>query len=323
MYTLFLALGATLIIGTGAGVVLAIIYPLIRPGLLKRQPRRRANALLGWAVAPVGVGLFFTALLFMPSLLSRLGIPAGHCHNHAERLPHICLTNPLLSGSETLPWYLVAVLTLLLASFLASQGAHLHKVARLKAALRCADREGGADYNLVLWRKPAALTVGFWAPQVFISRTLAQALSPEQFQVILAHEQGHVRRRDPLRQYLGLALSVLHLSRTRQRILEDLTLATEQVCDQEAALETGDRLQVAETIVAVERLLHNSQRGLESVAVGFASSNSALRIEALLAEGDYQEPSFPGWLLFFPPLAVTSLVMPGPAHYLTELVIRH
>lgn len=321
--TLFLALGAMSIIGTIAGLVLAAIYPLFRPGLLKRQPRQRANALLGWAVAPVGLGLFFATLLFIPSLITRLGIPAGHCHNHAERLPHICLTNPLISGSETSPWYLAAALTVVLACFLVAQGARLYKLAQLKAALRCAGEEGGADHTLIHWRKPAAITIGFWRPKIFLSRSLAQALSPGQLQVILAHEQSHVRHRDPLRQYLGRALSLLYLARTRQRILEDWALATEQACDEEAAQKTGDRLLVAETIVAVERLLHRSQRELEPLAVGFIGSNSALRIEALLTEGDYSEPSFPDWLLLSPPLAVTHLVMPGPVHYLTELVIRH
>ncbi len=303
--------------------MLAIIYPTIRPGLLRRQPQQRANALLGWAAAPLGIGIFFTTLLFIPSLLNRLGIPAGHCHNHSERLPHICLTDPLFSGSEALPWYLVGALIFLLAGFLAVQGVHLYKIARLKIVLGCAASQSQAGYNLVPWRKPVALTVGFWAPQIFISTALAQALAPEHLQVILAHEQSHVRRRDPLRQYLGQVLSFCHLPWSRRCILEDLTLATEQVCDEEAAVNTGSRLQVAETILIVERLLYSSQNELGAGAVGFANSQSALRIESLLAEAEYKAPTFPGWVLFLPPAVLTSVVMPGPLHYLTELVVRH
>lgn len=323
MQILLSAFGATLIVGTVAGVVLAIVYPLIRPGLLKRPPRQRANALLGWAVAPVGVGLFFTTLLFIPSLTSHLGIHAGHCHNHTERLPHICLINPLLSDSETLPWYLAVALTALLAGFLVAQGAYLYKIARFKAALHYAGRVAGADHSLFLWKKPAAITVGFWVPKIYISSSLAHAVSAEHFQVILAHEQGHVRHRDPLRQYLGFALSSLYLSRARQRILKDLTLATEQACDEEAAQITGDRLHVAETIAAVERLLRSAQREPETLAVGFTCNNSALRIEALLAERDYSVPLFSKWVLLSPPLAVTHLVMSGPLHCITHLAIRH
>lgn len=312
-----------MIIGAVTGVLLAFIYPLIRPGLLTRHPRQRANALLGWAVAPVGVGLFFTSLLFMPSLLSRLGIPAGHCHDHAERLPHICLTNPLFTGSETLPWFLVSALTVLLTGFLVAQGTYLHKFARLKSALHRASHEDGADYNLIHWRRPAAFTAGFWEPQIFISSRLRQALSTEHFQAVITHEQAHVRRRDPLRKYLGMALSLLHIAPTRRCILKDLTLATEQACDEAAAVEMGDGLPVAEAILAVQRLLHNSQSGLDAVAVGFTSSESASRVEALLTGGNYQESLFPDWLFFLPLLVATAWVMPGPTHFLTELVFRH
>lgn len=310
-------------VGVVAGGGLALLYPLFRPGLLTRQPRQRANALLGWAVAPACLGLFFTTLLFVPSILKRLGIPAGHCHNHAERLPHICLTNPLISGSEISLWNLVAALSLFLACFWAAQGAQLHKLARLKSALRCAKEKTGTNHSLIPWGTPAAITVGFWTPKIFVSKSLAQSLLPGQLQVILAHEQAHVRYRDPLRQSLAQALSALYLAQPRRRLLDDLALATEQACDEEAAQKIGDRLLVAETIVAVERLLHRSQRNLAPLVVGFVGSNSALRIEALLADGEYSEPSFPDWLLLSPPLAVTHLVMPGPLHYLSELIIRH
>ena len=323
METLFLAFGATLIIGAATGAVLALVYPVIRPGLLTRQPRQRANVLLVWAVAPVGVGLFFTSLLFMPSLLNRLGIPAGHCHNHAERFPHICLSDPLFSGAETLPWFLIVALTVLLAGFLAAQGVHLHRVARLKAVLRFAGGEDGAGFKLIPWQRPVAFTAGFWTPRIFISSRLRQVLSAEHFQVVLTHEQAHARHRDPLRKYLGVALSLLHLAPTRQRILKDLTLATEQACDADAAAKIGDSLKVAEAILAVQRLLFHSQKGLDGVAVGFTNCDSAARIEALLAEGDYQDPSFPDWLLVVPLLVTTSWLMPGPIHFLTELVFRH
>lgn len=308
--------------GSGAGLVFTVIYPLVRPRLLSRQPRLRANALLGWAVAPMGIGCFFGTLLFIPTVLDYLGLPAGHCHNHAERLPHICLVNPLVSGSETIPWYFVAVLAFLLACILTVPGVHLYRVGRLKARLY-AGRRTGTEYDLVVWKKPAAFTAGFWRPRIFLSTSLVQALPPKHIQVILAHENGHVHHRDPLRQYLGFALSFFHFPKTRKCILEDLILATEQACDEEAARKTGDRLQVAEAILAVERMLQGWPKSGEPAAAGFAGNNSALRIEALLAGGNYQQPVVPEWVLYSPPLAVTPLIMPGPVHSIIEVFIRH
>lgn len=318
-----MAFAATVVIGLGAGVVLGMVYPLFRQGLLKRQPRRRAATLLGWAIAPGGLGIFFAGLLFVSSIVELLGIAAGHCHNHADRFPHICLSEPPILGSGAYPWYLFAAAAILPVFFLARQGVHLRKISRLKTALRQAEVEGGLDSTLVLWRKPAAITVGFWKPKVFLSTTLARALTPEQLQVVLAHEQAHVRHRDPLRQYLARTLSVFYPARIRRFICEDLALATEQACDEQAAKKTGDRLLVAETIIAVERLLGVTPQDLQPFSASFSGSQSALRIEALLAEADYSDPVLPDWLLFSPPLVLTHLILPGPAHYLTELVIRH
>ncbi|TRO80568.1 M56 family metallopeptidase [Desulfuromonas acetexigens] len=323
MESLLWAFGATVVVGLGAGVVLGVVYPLLRKGLLKRQPRRRATILLLLATAPGSLGLFFAGLLFISSLMEFLGISAGHCHNHAERFPHICLSEPAIFGSGILPGYLYVPAALLLAMFLARQAIHLRENFRLKTALRQAEVEGGLDCSLVQWRKPAAVTVGFWSPKVFLSTTLARTLTPEQLQVVLAHEQAHVRHRDPLRQYLARTASVFYPGRVRGLIREDLALATEQACDEQAAEKTGDRLLVAETIIAVERLLGLSLKESQPFSVGFSGSQSILRIEALLAGGDYSDPVFPDWLLFSPPLFLTHLVLPGPVHYLTELVIRH
>lgn len=323
MDSLLFIFGVTVIAGLVLGMVLGLVYPLLRPGLLKREPRRRATALFVWAIAPGGLGLFIAGLLSVPSLMNVLGIAADHCHNHADRFPHICLSEPSILGSASYPWYLFASATALLAGFLARQGRHLQQHLRLQSALRLAERPQGLDYRLMPLPKLAAITLGYWKPRVFLSTTLARALTPEQLQIVLAHEQDHVRHRDPLRQYLAGTLSALYPTRVRRLICDDLALATEQACDERAAEQAGDRLLVAETIIAVERLLGGSPMNLQPFSVGFAGNHSALRIEALLSEGNYSAPAIPDWLLFSPPLVMTHLVLPGPVHYLTELVIRH
>lgn len=323
MDTFFLAFGATLIVGTAAAALLAILYPRLRPSMSKQQPAHRAKVLLGWAMAPAGIGLFFTCLLFIPTVLESLGIPAGHCHNHAERLPHICLTNPPLSGDETLSWFLKLILLTLLVGFAVSQATQGQKHARFRRMLQGAKPEGKKAYHLIPWNKPAAFTTGFWAPQIFISRALRQSVSPEQLQIILAHEQGHVRRRDCLRNYLAQTLSLLYIPQTRRQILADFLLATEQACDEEAAAAAGDHLLVAETILVVERLLRLPQTALAGNAFGFVKNHSQQRIQSLLAEGEFEKPLLPFWILFVPLLAKTALLMPGATHSLVEYLVRN
>lgn len=313
-----MAFGATITVGAGTGLFLALLYPLMRPRLLKLDPQRRANVLLGWSLSPTVMGLFFTSLLFVPSLLNRFGIPAGHCHNHAERWPHICLTNPPLEVIEGLPWGFELVLLGILTAILLSQAAHLRRRTLLKRILRGAIPQNGGVFYLLPWNKPAAFTAGFFSPQIYISESLIASVTPEHLKIVLAHEKGHVRRCDSLRQYLGQIFSLIYLPKTRRSILADLNLATEQACDERAAHTTGDHLQVAEAIIAVERLLQKSSSGFAAGAPCFVKNNSAERVHSLLAEGQFEKPLFPAWILPMPLLLNAVLLMPGAVHSLIE-----
>ena len=42
-----------------------------------------------------------------------------------------------------------------------------------------------------------AFTTGCWAPRVYVARSLAHTLSPEELAAVLEHEAAHVTRRDP------------------------------------------------------------------------------------------------------------------------------
>lgn len=44
-----------------------------------------------------------------------------------------------------------------------------------------------------------AFTVGWWAPRIYVARSLGERLSEAELGAVLAHEAAHVARRDPLR----------------------------------------------------------------------------------------------------------------------------
>ncbi len=66
--------------------------------------------------------------------------------------------------------------------------------------------------------QPLAFTVGFWNPQVVLSKGMVSALSPAELSAVLSHELGHVRSRDPLRlavvRFLADALWFLPVARS-------------------------------------------------------------------------------------------------------------
>ena len=155
-------------------------------------------------------------------------------------------------------------------------------------------------------------------PQIYVSKALIRSVSAQHLKAIIAHEQAHVRRRDCLRIYLAQTCSLLFWPSIRRAILEDLFLATEQACDEEAAAATGDHLQVAETIVAVERLLLGSPMAFAEV--NFVNNNSTQRIQSLLAEGQFDKPLFPAWIIFLPAPLKAAVLMPGATHSLVHLI---
>ncbi|WP_199432871.1 M56 family metallopeptidase [Qaidamihabitans albus] len=64
-----------------------------------------------------------------------------------------------------------------------------------------------APVRLVGTRQPLAATAGLWRPYVVISSGLVAELGGAELRAVLAHEEAHARRRDPLRLLLGRALA--------------------------------------------------------------------------------------------------------------------
>lgn len=321
METLFLAIGSTLTVGAASSPLLAVAYRMMRRHLLRLSPGQRTTALLGWSASPLFTGLFFTALLFFPSLLNILGIPAGHCHNHAERLPHICFVNPPLDTIGGLVWPLELLLIGLLSVPLGSQIAGWIKHIRLFRRLKATGILVRNEYFLLPWSKPHAFTVGYFFPRILISTSLEEALSSEELGLVLAHEAGHRNRRDTLRLSLAQGFAWLHLPKTRKMLMADLHLAIEQSCDEDAAHLAKDHLRVAEIIVKIERLLKKSDTGWAVDSLAFIKNNSRERILSLLAEGRFDKPLFPAWALAVPLLALAALLMPGGVHSLIEYML--
>ncbi|WP_187351861.1 M56 family metallopeptidase [Allosaccharopolyspora coralli] len=64
-----------------------------------------------------------------------------------------------------------------------------------------------APVTVVDVEQQVAVTVGLLRPSVVISTGLAEILSPAELRAVVAHEQAHAKRRDPLRVLLGQMLA--------------------------------------------------------------------------------------------------------------------
>lgn len=273
--------------GIAATVASSLFAPYGLRAVREWRAAPRYFALLVLAVAP-GLG---TVLLLggsiAPALLSLLDPALDHCIGHVEEHEHLCFLHLPEHPPHLLLWFLVGSL-----AFWGVFRALVRTVelALASAKLRQLVQTGDpnvADGAIVLdGDVPFCASAGLLTPRVLVSRSLLRILTKEQREAMLAHERGHVRRRDALVR-LGVRLIVALYPRSiRLRLERELDLAAEQACDDEAASVVGDRLVVAETILRVARAFTDASTASVSalfLAMGMHYSNVAPRVEALLA----------------------------------------
>ncbi len=296
------------------------VYPWARKQLLQSTPERRSNILLIWLLAPAFIGLLFTLLSLMPSLLSLMGIDQDHCGVHDGHL-HLCLIHPPLPVDNMISWVFITVLAVVAIIFAGTVMLGLVRGHKLYNALMMASRNhDGHGLRIVEWDGPLAVSAGLYRMSVFISKQLIQSLTSRQLDVVLAHEQKHAQRKDALRQLLAHTLSFAHLPGLRSSLLADMDLACEQACDEAAARIIGDRLYVAETIVSIERMF--IRKPLPFTALSISGSNITERVESLVQKPAVDSCSWRVRLILGGMLLLlAAFASAGELHHHTESIL--
>jgi Zn-dependent protease with chaperone function len=292
-----------------------LLDPWLRAGARRLAPEARARLWTAAAAAPLALPALLLGICLLPSLLGAIGLHRDHCPLHAEH-PHLCVRHRPAALAP--PWAAVSWLAAApLVGAIAVGGAALGRSRRLRRSL--AREASGAlrdDVELVDSPGFVSLTVGALRPRVFVSRRLAEALSPGELEVVIEHERAHARRRDGLRKLAAAALSWMHWPPLRRRLLRELALACEQACDAGAARRVGDRLRVAETILAAERLLARDE--VSRAACAFGGSTVPERVERLLAPEPSREPSKAALRAAWLAAAAAALAVADPLHHWAE-----
>ena len=97
--------------------------------------------------------------------------------------------------------------------------------------------------------------------------------------------------------------------------LNEATLTSEQACDEAAVRRTADRLSVAQTILAVERLVGASHRDAHRAGAGIDGGSVGARVESLLAA---PRPRTPRRLILIPGLLLLGVLATRPLHHEIE-----
>ena len=295
----------------------ALAHRTVASRALALPPAIRARVLVAWAATPVTIATALVGLALWPSLGAALGLTVDHCPAHAGHV-HLCLHHLPARGPGIVGALGLATFAVVAGSALV-QGV---RSAALAAGLaRAPAFELATGVGIVESSRPFALTVGWLRPRVLVSTALLERLTPAQLEIVVAHERAHADRRDALAVTAARVLTLAHVPSVRRQIIADLTLACEQACDEAAARECGDRVLVAETIVAAERAA--ASMGPAPVAgLAFGGGEVANRVESLLAapvEG--ATPRLLRWVLL---AAGAALAAAAPhVHHWTETFLDH
>ncbi len=268
----------------GTSLAMALVWRLRVRWLRGLHPAVRSR--LAWVAAtlPALLPTVLVGVCLSPGLAGLVAGTGDHCLQHADH-PHLCLVHlpatlrgPLVAaGSLT-----AAVVAIGLARAIARIARQRRGIALLRAL---ASRSPGPDRHVVASDHPFSFVTGLVRPKIWIASALEDSLAADQLAVVLAHEHAHAERRDPLRAATATALSWPLWPSVRRAVLGELALASEQACDEAAALRLGDRLRVAEAILAVERLVRRTSTSLvPASASAFGGSNVRARVHGLVGD---------------------------------------
>jgi Zn-dependent protease with chaperone function len=300
----------------------SILYRCFRPQLLRLAPPERAQWLFGLSVGPMVVGILLTAVCFLPSVveLAAPGRWVDHCLGHDDHHAHLCLLHPPLGPGRAQGWAVLAGGTVALGLWFLRFALKIWRSqVALRVLVRAARRDEAEDIFWISGPSPIALLAGFLRPRLILSEALRERLSPRQFSAVVLHERAHAARRDVLRLAVASAASLLHLPWTRRAVLEDLRLACEQAADARAADALKDPLCIAETILAVARLLQPGTPDLGLLANAFGANGLAERIHELLSPS--RGHAFVRPLTLAAGALLLMVVAAGPLHHLAETAL--
>lgn len=124
------------------------------------------------------------------------------------------------------------------------------------------------------WPTPFAMTIGLFQPTIVLSRATEEVLAPAELAAVLAHEQHHARRYDPLlTMMVSVVAQVYGFLPAVRKLVERWTMLREVTADQAATNGYTDRRGLAGA------LLKMSVSGVEAVP---AFSPNLIRIDTLL-----------------------------------------
>lgn len=305
--------GVSLAAFAGAGLAITVLIPVLARRWATGTALQRAQRLAWLRLLPTVVAAFAGALTLSAFLMFEPRIDGEE----------IGLTAPALAVFGAL---------LLATSFW--RGVQLVRATRttvtnwMRSAKPVALEGISAPTFAVEADFPVVCVVGFFKPRLLIARSVLDCCSEEELGAILAHEQGHIDRRDNLRRLLiSIAPDLLNWLPASTRLCDAWREAAEEAADDDAVKRGADgRVRLAEALVKVARLAPAAGRRTPMPASALYRGESLdRRVRRLL--NDCESGSGPrsmGWPMSLAATAVVVLALTSlqSIHGLVETLIH-
>ncbi|MCC7110725.1 MAG: hypothetical protein IT382_15640 [Deltaproteobacteria bacterium] len=317
--------------GAALAALLSLVASVVALGLprlaRRTSPEARADLAFVGAFLPLAIVAITLAAALAPSLFAALGdATADHCPEHLHH-PHLCVVH--FAGMRPAAALLGAAVLALFALRVIDGLLRWHRTAAdLRALERLGAVEASGGFPLVLVPGPARLchAVGLRRRRVVTSRQLVDALAPEVWRAVHAHEEEHLRRRDPLAAILVEAALWFATPGLAGMLARAFRRNAEGACDRAAASAVGDGARAASALIEVARQLARGPRPASAGQLGAAELDLEARVRALLAHGAVppQRPrAFLTTSLLVTTLAIAALSVSDELHHALETLLFH
>ncbi|HXR14800.1 MAG TPA: M48 family metalloprotease [Terriglobales bacterium] len=166
--------------------------------------------------------------------------------------------------------------------------------------------------------QPPLLLYGFIAPKVLVSETAVGLLSPDELQVAVRHEIGHMRSRDNLKKMILHGAPFPGMASLEQAWQE----AAEFAADEAAIANSRDAIDLAAALIKLCDLAPLQDPPVFTTGLVNLTALVEVRVERLLAWDEISTPPRQGrWLWSLPAVVIT--VAYTVAHYSQALSLTH
>ncbi|MDI1442788.1 M56 family metallopeptidase [Polyangium sp. 6x1] len=158
------------------------------------------------------------------------------------------------------------------------------------------------------------MALGIRHPEICLPERVTKELGPDAQESVLAHELGHVARRDPLyRLATSVFCRVFFFQPLNWLAAHRLAASAELLADDWAARRTARPLDLAECLTKVARWMHRPMTGLPVPTMAAGTSELRQRVERLVrGEGMTAEPRKPLWAAPIVAFVLTALTLLAP-----------